>query len=137
MFLLSIKVAVMAAIIGYVYAEVLIQPGEALNWFYRILLKLLTKKTIEKSAEVPEELIGKVPQPTEKEIETKHWLLKPLGDCSKCVSGQLAFWIFLFYPLQLKFYFNYNCTFTLVYHLFTICLAILLTITLKQALMRL
>ncbi len=58
------------AIVAFVYSEVLTEPGMALNWLFHLLNKL------------PE------------------FLFKPLIGCFKCVSGQMALWVFL--------YFNWN-----------------------------
>lgn len=122
-----IVIAVKAAVLGYTYAEILIQPGEILHWLYRFFQRLLTRKEIVPGAEVPEELQDFGIEVKEREIIHEHWLLKPLGACAKCVSGQIALWLFLTEAIIHSYYSDYNCIFTVANHLFTICLAIIIT----------
>lgn len=131
-----LQIAVTAAIIGYVYAAILIQPGEALHWLYSLFRKYLTKTTIV-DTDVPEELRGIPGVVSHKEEVKEHWLLKPLGACEKCVSGQLAFWIFLLHQKIEYYYSGYDSIFTVINHIYTICLAILLTILIKKMFLRL
>jgi hypothetical protein len=55
------------SIIGFVWSEILTQPGEIFN-------KLFNQ-------------IDRLPL----------WLSKPLGGCAKCVTGQIALWTYLYY----------------------------------------
>lgn len=87
--------ALKIAIIAFVYAEILVNGGEILNGWYKFL---------------------------ERHIGHKPWLFKPLVDCSKCVSGQLAFWYYVIF-----YYYTYN----VVEHAFLVCAAILFTLTIK------
>lgn len=130
MMLLSLEIAVKAAVIGYVYAAILIQPGEILHWLFRIFQKLLTTKEII-TIDPPEELIGKVPA-TKREIIKEHWLLKPLGGCEKCTAGQISFWLFLYASIFQKYYLYNDSIFVITNHVFTICLTILITILIKR-----
>jgi hypothetical protein len=57
------------AIVAYVYSDVLTEPGMVFNGLYQLLNRL------------PE------------------WLFKPLIGCYKCVAGQMALWIYLFFCL--------------------------------------
>lgn len=138
MFIEYLQIALISAVIGYTYSAVLIQPGEALHWLYRIFRYFLTRKEIKKGAEIPEELQGRVgykpPKVIETEITHEHWLLKPLGACEKCTSGQVAMWLFLGHSIIDKYYLNNISIFVIVNHIFTICLAILLTILFKKIL---
>lgn len=130
------KLALISAIIGYVYALVLVQPGEALGWLFSFLKKRLTKKEIVEGAEIPEELKG-LSVRSEKIVYHEHWLLKPLGACEKCVSGQIAMWLFLRQSIIGHYYLNNDTIFVIINHIFTICLSILLTLILKKLLLRL
>lgn len=51
------------------------QPGEILSWYARLLDRIFVKEKFEPAYE-------------RKEM----WLYKPLGGCSKCLGGQIAFW---------------------------------------------
>lgn len=137
MILLCLIIAVKSAIIGYVYSNILIQPGEILHWLYSYFQKKLTKVTIS-NTEIPEELRDMVGATTGKQIVKEHWLLKPLGACEKCTAGQIAFWMFLYHSIIQSYYYNYNyCIFTVINHIFTICVTILLTIIIKRLMLRL
>lgn len=77
MSLLAFKLAV----VSYVYAVILTEPGMFLSWWYKFLLSL----------NLPE------------------WIFKPLIDCFKCVAGQAAFWGYLIYTDNLMWLpKNYN-----------------------------
>lgn len=67
------------------------EPGEIFDWYQR--------------------LIGKLPE--------RIW--KPLGGCAKCLSGQIAFWYFLFTG-------DYN----FVNHIFLTASTILVTILIEK-----
>lgn len=131
----SILMAIMSSVIGYVYSSVLIQPGEILYPLFKHLRKALTKVTYEE-VELPEELKG-LSLPEKREVSKEHWLLKPLGSCEKCTSGNISNWLFLFYSIIQSYYMAYGCIFTLANHVFTICLAILLTKILSKLMLRL
>jgi hypothetical protein len=81
------------AIIAFVYSEILTEGGMILNGLYKFLEKHL----------------GKYP-----------YIFKPLIDCSKCVAGQIALWVYLFIP-------EYN----LFQHAAVICLSIYLLMLVK------
>lgn len=134
--IICIKIAFMAAVIGYVYARVLIQPGEVLSWLYRFFQKHLTRQIELPAAEIPDELkeIG-FNKPGPKKTKTvEHWLLKPLGACEKCVSGQLALWFFVGYSILQSYNCIIDCIFTIPKLIFTICLSILITILFRRLL---
>jgi hypothetical protein len=58
------------ALVAYVYAVILTEPGMILNaWFNFLDIKLGRRN---------------------------HWLFKPLIGCFKCVAGQMALWYYLF-----------------------------------------
>lgn len=59
------------ALVAYVYAMILTEPGMLLNAWYNFLDVKLGRR--------------------------KHWLFKPLIGCFKCVAGQLALWYYLIY----------------------------------------
>lgn len=61
---LSIK----AAVVAFVYTEILVAGDQILNPWYKFL----------------ERKVGKYP-----------WIFKPLVDCGKCVSGQISLWSYL------------------------------------------
>ena len=114
-----IQISFMFAVIGYVYSTVLIQPGQVLGWWYKLLYRMLTK-TVVHTTPVPDELKGTV-APTVTTTVKEHWLLKPLGACEKCVSGQMAFW----YSVQEIIKSDYsqsNCIFTVITKIFTVLL---------------
>lgn len=90
-----LELSVVCAIISYVYCELLIKPGHILNVPFEWLKRKLTYKVMVKY-DLPEfaQKDGKLYD--EIEEERTHWLIKPLGDCSICFSGQLALWSSLF-----------------------------------------
>lgn len=82
------------SVVAYVYSVVLTEPGMILSKWYQFL----------ESKNLPE------------------WIFKPLVDCCKCVSGQWALWIYLFWcdsynPLE---------------HVFLICLTIFFVILIDK-----
>lgn len=120
----SISIALMCSVIAYVYAEILIRPGEVLNWWFVFLSSIFRTTTIEKiNTEKKGMGFEHRTQPVEIEVVKEHWIFKPLVGCSKCVAGQMALWSYLFKtgPLHIG------------YHVFTVCLAILITYTIKKA----
>jgi hypothetical protein len=82
------------AIIAYVYSVILTEPGMILNGVYRYL----------EGRKLPD------------------WLFKPLIDCYKCVSGQLALWSYFFLTSK------YNP----FEHIFFICFTIFISILLDK-----
>jgi len=80
--------AIKISIIAFVYAELLTEPGQILNPLFRLLVNL------------PE------------------YINKPLIGCSKCVSGQLACWTYLWY---------WHSCYNVLMHLFFICSSIIIT----------
>jgi hypothetical protein len=58
-----------------------------------------------------------------------HWLFKVLIHCEKCISGQLALWLYFFYNFY-DYVFNFSPE-LILYHFFFITFAILCTITIK------
>lgn len=63
-------------ICAWVATAILFQPGHLLEWWWNIL----------KNWE------GRLPR-------KRQWVLKPLGLCGFCLSGQMGFWFYLFaYP---------------------------------------
>jgi hypothetical protein len=60
--------ALMIALVAFVYSDVLTESGMILNWLYRSLDNLLPG-----------------------------FLFKPLIGCFKCVSGQMALWYYMIY----------------------------------------
>jgi hypothetical protein len=130
----SIQIAVMAAVIGYTYAAVLIQPGEALRWLWEIFYRMFTKKIELPASELPEELRDMNIQQEPKYIIKEHWILKPLGGCAKCVSGQIALWTYIISFIQ-SYHLYKHCIFTIIIDLiFTVCLSILLTKAIQKLL---
>lgn len=103
----------MCAVIGYVYAGILTQPGEVLFLWSRWLHKRLRKTYMVPGTGVVKEV----------EQVKDHWLLKPLVACEKCVAGQMALWSYLVHSFK-----HYK----LGDHVFCICLAILLTVIIKK-----
>lgn len=60
----------------------------------------------------------------EKRIGKYPFIFKPAVDCAKCVSGQMALWVYL-----VKCWGGYD----LIDHIFTVSLSIFLAIALKAA----
>ncbi len=125
-------IALMAAVIGYVYARILIQPEHILGPFWAWLKRKLTRHDYyPEIRELPEEIArlkGKEYESVRVDETREHWLLKPLGGCELCTAGQLCLWIFLYHWLILKLYLQFNSIFEAILNMiFTICLAILLT----------
>jgi hypothetical protein len=68
MYLLALNIA----IIAYVYSVILTEQGMILNFLYRWL------DGLNETNKLPD------------------WAFYPLIGCSKCVSGQMAFWYYIF-----------------------------------------
>lgn len=90
----AVEYSLCIAIIAYVYADMMTEPEMIFDRLYDKLENSL---------------------PT--------WLFKPVVGCSKCVSGQIALWHYLFLSS-----FDYD----IEQHIFIICLTILLTSTIKE-----
>lgn len=86
--LVSLKIALVCAVVGYVYSEILTAEGMILARFRDIC-----EENLRRSA------------------------FKPLIGCFKCVTGQLAMWLFIVVQWN-----SYNP----IWHIFSICSAILL-----------
>jgi hypothetical protein len=69
----EILLALEIAIAGYVFSGILTQPGHLFDWYGRMLERLRVKW--QKCAD-------------------------PLGYCPLCFTGQLSFWLFLYYNLH-------------------------------------
>lgn len=82
------------AVIAFVYSEILTEGGMILNPWYKFL---------------------------EKHISKYPFIFKPLIDCSKCVAGQIALWVYIFIPGR------YN----IFQHAAVICLSIYLAMLVK------
>lgn len=65
--------AIIAGIVGYVFASILIDDDMILGWYSRFLRKLRYERRV-----IPD------------------WIYKPLGGCCICFTGQLAVWYYLF-----------------------------------------
>ena len=103
----AVRIAILAAVIGFVYVTILTQPGHVLRWWYELLWDGYNKVF-----------------PPEKESHYKYkWIMNPILECELCVSGQLALWIFLF-----------TAPFNLINLIFCICLSILIAKILSKAL---
>ncbi len=128
----DLKIALMAGVVAYVYAVILIQPEHILGPAYRLLKKLLTRKNVVKEVhELPEEIARKKGDKYEtitREVVKVSWLLKPLGGCELCTSGQLALWMyFIRWYLSHPFPTTLNILTSIPHLIFTICLSILIT----------
>ena len=64
------------SVVAYVYAEILVKPGEVLAPWARFIERTLVKDGTSEEGYYRKE----------------HWLYKPIFGCAKCVSGQLALW---------------------------------------------
>jgi hypothetical protein len=133
-----IIIGLKCSIIGFVYSEILIQQGHLLHGFHQWLTrKLTTEHTQTLPDNTPEEvkkMPGYVYLPVKKVIVTKHWILKPLGDCALCFTGQLALWSFI-YDYNIKPYLTPSVShfiYMLASLIFLISLSILLTLFIKK-----
>ncbi len=57
------EIIILCSIVGFVWAEILTQPGHIFNWLFNYI---------------------------DKNFQT--WISKPLGGCALCVTGQIALW---------------------------------------------
>lgn len=106
-FLLSFLISVTA----FVYSYILTQPTELLSSVYRCLDALFKNdKRYSKGLDM-------------------HPIFKMIIGCEKCVSGQMALWIFLFF--NYKYYLALEFS-TLIYHALFIALTIFTTTIIKS-----
>jgi hypothetical protein len=103
--MINYELAILLAVLGVVYSEILTSPGELLYKVYDFKRFILYKYV--------------------KNEQTAEYILKPLGGCAKCTSGQLAFWVFLFMG-------NYNIFAHILFISFTILIALILTRTIEK-----
>lgn len=82
------------ALSGVAISRIITQPGEILSFYWN--------------------LIDKLPD----------WLNKPLGGCSKCFTGQLAFWLYIYL-------YDYNLVYHLLFTLSAITIAYIVDLTLN------
>lgn len=125
-------------VMGYVYAELLISEGHILHPLYKFFEKKLTRQV---QRELPDhtpdevrQMAGYVYKPIYKIEEKKHWLLKPLGGCVYCTTGQLCLWAllirtFLFPHIAGEFQHGFVIVWQFV---FCISLSILMVMTCKK-----
>lgn len=100
------SVAIVATVTAFVYVTILTQPDQFLGWWKVFLHNTYIKIT---------------GWETDRYHNYK-WVLKPIVDCELCVSGQMALWLMVFPSLMQIFL-----------PIFSICLTILLTKWLAQA----
>lgn len=99
-----LDIAIISALIAFVYAVVLVQPGEILSGWSSFIFGATWNEHTEKN----------------------HWIYKVLLGCEKCIAGQICLWWFL----RRNFY-SYSID-KVIIHIFTICLGIFLTIIIKK-----
>lgn len=78
------------SVVGFVYSVILTESGMILSWWKALLERLLLKgKTHRELKQIPAHF----------EIKQKdyYWLYDPLVGCSLCVSGQMAFWFYIYH----------------------------------------
>jgi hypothetical protein len=80
--------AITIAGISFVYTQILIKPDHILGGWWKWLKSIFTTQ------EKVETLRGTAYQ------DKEHWILKPLGGCIYCHSGQMALWIWLLHFLK-------------------------------------
>lgn len=97
----SFFTALQIGVIAYVYAEILVEPGQILFWLKYFLKRWLVRRVKVRVAEhIPEVLANdeefmKTHEPKFEYIEVERWLYKPLIGCSKCVAGQASLWVYV------------------------------------------
>jgi len=64
-----LEIIIFSSVVGYVYAEILLEEHKPLHWWYKLVEKHLANKI--------------------------NWLYYLLN-CSLCMSGQIALWTFIF-----------------------------------------
>lgn len=115
-----ITVAAAVAVIAYVYAEILIKPDHLLGEFWQVITNIFTS-TKEIKTELPQEIQEATGEKYSIDlIKVESKILKPLGGCVLCVSGQLSFWYMIYISFQKN-------TLNLLEIIITICLTITLT----------
>lgn len=120
------------AVVGFVYAQILMSPGELLSGWYKLLERLLMAKTLERNGGRDElirlkkaKILGVTCFTWNKQLLDYEWLFKILGGCYRCCSGQMALWGYL----GLLWY--YNLPYNLIEHLYVVSGTILLVSLLK------
>lgn len=95
------------AVVGFTYSQVLTAPGEVLNGLWHWLNKR----------------VGKI-----------EWLFKPLIDCYRCVTGQLALWSSAFQLPSMANHFGEARTWVTFFAqtATTVCLAIFISLILNK-----
>lgn len=100
--LMDTRIGLRCSVIAFCYIYVLIQPSMILAF-------------------VPVLIDGLIDKWSQGDVNKKHrlqWSFKPLTGCDTCLAGQLAFWT---YPFLC---YNYS----VFYHFYTICIAILFVV---------
>lgn len=109
---MNYQLPILIGMLGFVYTNILTEPNQIFNGWYKKLYKFF--KTDERRAQ------GK----------GVHWFFMVIMYCEKCFSGQIALWAFLY--LNFNQYFYAFDLMIVLYHLFTIALAILASATIKE-----
>ena len=121
----SFYIAVFAAVIGWVFAEILIKEGEVLGFWGQFIEWALVKQKVVNG----------------RQYRVESYFFKPLGGCHKCVSGQIALWVYLalhwpiyWAALQTKSMSWHVDIFdtTFAFHIFAICLAVLFSLVIDK-----
>lgn len=105
-------ISISCVINAWVYVNVLIKPGHILAPWFKFLGKIFTTTILMPRVDPPKEVLEdpeyqkmisdpnyKPPAPLYQ--VKRSWILKPLGDCIYCTTGQLTLWavsIYLFLP---------------------------------------
>jgi hypothetical protein len=130
--MLVIQLIIQCAIVGFVYSELLITEGHILYPLYRFMEKKLTRRI---KTELPDNVPAEVKNmpgytytPVYRIVEKRHWLLKPLGECPYCMTGELTAFVFVLRLLNLSW-------FELVWAgIYSICASILIVMAIKKIL---
>lgn len=140
--LLAIYAALLAGVIAFVYSQVLIRPDHVLHRPFEWLRRKLTRIEIrEEEIEIPEELsFTGFPEKDTRRIEIRHEspLLKILGGCLLCTTGQFTYWLFALqlYVSGIPYLTPIQILFTLINLIFSVCLSILTALALQRLLQK-
>lgn len=110
----NILIAIGCALVGVVYSSILTEPGMIFHGLYKWLeLKLWNKCNYRIFEDSPK----------------YKWIFKPLIDCYRCVSGQIALWVFSFLFFNKYILFFCSASIRSIFnllgtHVFLICLSI-------------
>lgn len=96
----ELSISLQIAVIAWTARNILMQPGMILHWYFMRLDTLVRNG--------------------------REWAAKPLGYCDQCLSGQIAFWVFLLVNFQ-----NYGPQ-TLFEHIFFVCFTVFVTYQLQR-----